>query len=85
MNIRAAASPKIRPDARIVPVIKLGNATGSRIEVIIFHLDSPSARPASFCSFGTARKACSVVRTISGKLKIARAKAPEIREKPRPN
>lgn len=85
VNSSAAASPNTRPAARIVPVKITGIAIGSIIDLIVFHLDRPSARLASFCACGTLAMPCSVIRTISGRLNTVNANAPENREKPKPN
>src|SRR5574337_842534 len=83
--MKAAASPKTRPDERITPVIIPGTAAGKITCVAVSQRDIPSAKPPSRCEVGIARSDSSTLRVINGKLKTVNAKAPDKTEKPRPN
>src|ERR1035437_4187986 len=67
--------------ARSAPVTMPGRAVGRTTETIARHLRTPRAREASRRWSGTSRRASSDVRTMSGSMRIPRARQPAQAEK----
>ena len=83
--IRAAVSPTILPTAKIIHASIPGTAEGRTILNTVLSFPAPSPKLPSLKEFGTDFRASSVVLIISGRIIIARVKAPAIMENPQPN
>ena len=79
VNIKAAASPKPRPAAKIKPVMIRGRQAGSSTFQMVCHLEAPSPKLPRVYSGGRSFRAFSVTDTIRGRVRMETDKAPAIR------
>ena len=81
VNRSGAVSPATRAMARIVPVMMPFMAAGTTTVATMRHLLAPSASAPSRKLSGTARRNCSVLRTVIGMTITLSATAPASAEK----